>query len=159
MIERTTGNILAADAEAIVNTVNCVGVMGRGLALQFRKTFPCNYDAYRVVCNQKKLRPGVMLTYELHLLKNPRFIINFPTKRHWKDKSRIEDIASGLEALVAEIRKHNIRSIALPPLGCGLGGLNWAEVHPMVVRAFAAFPDLRVLLYEPADDLRTEEMH
>lgn len=150
MIEKTTGNILAADAEAIVNTVNCVGVMGRGIALQFRKAFPRNYDAYRAVCDQKKLRPGMVLTHELHQLHNPRFIINFPTKRHWKGKSRVEDIAAGLEALVTEVSRRNIQSIAVPPLGCGLGGLDWAEIQPMIEHAFAALPDLRVLLYEPA---------
>ncbi len=149
MIERKTGDILSADAAALVNTVNCVGVMGRGIALQFRKAFPRNYDAYKAVCDGKKLRPGMVLTYELHQLHNPQLIINFPTKRHWKGKSRIEDIASGLEALVEEIRRRNIRSIAVPPLGCGLGGLDWAEVRPMIERAFAALPDVQVLLYEP----------
>lgn len=150
MIESKTGDILSADAEALVNTVNCVGVMGRGIALQFRKAFPRNYDAYKAVCDRKKLRPGMVLTHELHQLHNPQLIINFPTKRHWKGKSRIEDIASGLEALVEEIRRHNIRSIAVPPLGCGLGGLDWAEVRPMIEHAFAALPDVQVLLYEPA---------
>lgn len=158
MIEKKTGNILSADVEALVNTVNCVGVMGRGIALQFRKAFPANYDAYKAVCDRKKLHPGMMLTHELHQLHNPQVIINFPTKRHWKGKSRIEDIALGLKALVEEIRRRNIRSIAVPPLGCGLGGLNWAEVRPMIEHAFAALPNVRVLLYEPAGAPVSEEM-
>ncbi len=158
MIERKTGDILSADAEALVNTVNCVGVMGRGIALQFRKAFPRNYDAYKAVCDREKLRPGMVLAHELHQLHDPQFIINFPTKRHWKGKSRIEDIASGLEALVEEIRRRNIRSIAVPPLGCGLGGLDWAEVRPMIERAFAALPDVQVLLYEPTGAPVIEEM-
>jgi len=158
MIERKRGNILSADVEALVNTVNCVGVMGRGIALQFRKAFPRNYDDYKAVCDRKILRPGMMLTHELHQLHNPQFIINFPTKRHWKGKSRIEDIASGLEALVEEIHRRNIRSIAVPPLGCGLGGLDWAEVRPMIERAFAALPDVRVILYEPEGAPVIEEM-
>lgn len=152
MIERKTGNIFMADAEALVNTVNCVGVMGRGIALQFRKAFPRNYDAYKAVCDRKELRPGMVLTHELHQLHNPQFVINFPTKRHWKGKSLIEDIASGLEALVDEICRRNIRSIAVPPLGCGLGGLDWAEVRPMIERAFADLPDVRVLMYEPKNN-------
>jgi len=158
MIERRKGDILSADVEALVNTVNCVGVMGRGIALQFRKAFPRNYDTYKAICDQKKLHPGMVLTHELQQLHNPRFIINFPTKRHWKGKSRIEDIASGLKALVEEIRRRNIRSIAVPPLGCGLGGLDWAEVRPMIERALSVLPDVQVLLYEPVGAPVTEEM-
>ena len=159
MIEKKTGNILSSDVEALVNTVNCVGVMGRGIALQFRKAFPRNYETYKAVCDRKQLHPGMVLTHELNQLHNhPRYIINFPTKRHWKGNSRIADIASGLEALVAEIRQRNIRSIAIPALGCGLGGLNWSEVRPMIERALSALPDVRVFLYEPAGTPMVEEM-
>lgn len=158
MIERKKGDILLADAEALVNTVNCVGVMGRGIALQFRKAFPTNYDVYKALCDRKKLHPGMVLTHELHQLHNPQLIINFPTKNHWKGKSQIKDIASGLEALVKEVQLRNIRSIAIPPLGCGLGGLDWAEVRPMIEHAFAVLPDVRVLLYEPAGAPVIEEM-
>jgi O-acetyl-ADP-ribose deacetylase (regulator of RNase III) len=149
MIEIRQGDILQADAEALVNTVNCVGIMGRGIALQFRKAFPENYRVYKTACDRKELHPGIMLVYDLNRLQNPRYVINFPTKRHWKGKSRIEDINTGLEALVAEIRKRNIRSIAVPPLGCGLGGLQWKAVRPVIEQAFQSLPDLRVLLYEP----------
>jgi O-acetyl-ADP-ribose deacetylase (regulator of RNase III) len=149
MIVLRQGNILKADAEAIVNTVNCVGVMGRGLALQYRKAFPENYEEYRKSCDRGDLKPGVMLIHELHQLMNPRYIVNFPTKRHWKEQSRIEDIESGLHALVDEIRKLGIRSIAIPPLGCGLGVLDWKIVRPMIEKAFLELSDVKVYLFEP----------
>src|SRR5687768_8950017 len=103
MIEFTTGNILQADAEALVNTVNCVGIMGRGIALQFKNEYPGNFEAYADACARELVRPGRMFVFETRSLTNPKFIINFPTKRHWKGKSRIEDIDAGLEALVQEI--------------------------------------------------------
>ena len=150
MLELTRGDILKADAEALVNTVNCVGVMGRGIALQFRKAFPENFKAYKSVCDKKQLHPGIMFVYDLNRFQNPKYIINFPTKRHWKGKSKIEDIESGLEALVQEVSKNNIRSIAIPPLGCGLGGLDWTQVKQIIEKVFNALPDVHVLLYEPA---------
>src|SRR2546428_11761865 len=99
MIERRTGDILTADAEALVNTVNCVGVMGRGVALQFKNAFPANFKAYKSACDRGEVEPGRMLVFDLGQLNSPRYIINFPTKRHWKGKSRVEDIAKGLAAL------------------------------------------------------------
>ena len=150
MIEPTTGDILAADAEALVNTVNCVGIMGRGIALQFRNAFPDNYKAYAAVCKRNELQPGQMFVFETGQLANPHYIVNFPTKRHWKGKSRIADIESGLAALVSEIRRLGIRSIAIPPLGCGQGGLDWADVRPRIEQALSAVPDVRVLLFSPA---------
>jgi len=158
MIEIRQGDILQADAEALVNTVNCVGIMGRGIALQFRKAFPENYRVYKSACDRKELYPAIMLVCNLNRLQNPRYIINFPTKRHWKAKSRIEDIKTGLEALVAEIGKRNIRSVAVPPLGCGLGGLQWKAVRPVIEQAFQGLPDLRVLLYEPTGAPAPEKM-
>jgi O-acetyl-ADP-ribose deacetylase (regulator of RNase III) len=158
MIERTRGDILQADAEALVNTVNCVGVMGRGIALQFRKAFPENYRIYRAACDRKQLQPGAMLVHDLGRLTNPRYIINFPTKRHWKGKSRIEDIEAGLTALVEEVRRRDIRSVAVPPLGAGLGGLKWEDVRPRIERAFHEVPGVRVLLYEPAGVPSAETM-
>jgi O-acetyl-ADP-ribose deacetylase (regulator of RNase III) len=149
MIEFTTGDILRADAEALVNTVNCVGVMGRGIALQFKNAYPDNFRAYKAACARKELQPGRMFVFENHELGGPKFIINFPTKRHWKGKSRIEDIESGLTALAAEIRDRGIRSIAIPPLGSGLGGLNWADVRPRIEAALRGFNDLRVIVFEP----------
>ena len=158
MLELVSGNILNADVEALVNPVNCVGVMGRGLALQFRKAFPANFKAYKAVCDKEELRPGKMLVYALDTLTNPRFIINFPTKIHWKGSSRLEYIEQGLEALVAEVRRLGIHSIALPPLGCGLGGLNWQEVRPRIEKAFSDLPNVRVLLHEPMGAPVAEEM-
>lgn len=149
MIKLTQGDILKADAEALVNTVNCVGVMGRGIALQFRKAFPENFKAYKAACDAGQVQPGKMFVYDLNRLYNPRFIINFPTKRHWKGKSRIEDIELGLEALIAVIQQQQIHSIAIPPLGCGLGGLNWEEVRSLIVEAFQSQPEVNVLLFEP----------
>lgn len=158
MIELQRGDILQADAEALVNTVNCVGIMGRGIALQFRKAFPENYKAYKVVCDRKQLQPGMVLIHDLNRLHNPRYVINFPTKRHWKGNSRIEDIEKGLKALVAEVRNRKIKSIAIPPLGCGLGGLDWEEVRPLVEKAFRDLTEVRVLLYQPLGAPAAKEM-
>jgi O-acetyl-ADP-ribose deacetylase (regulator of RNase III) len=158
MIELKRGDILEAEAEALVNTVNCVGVMGRGIALQFRKAFPDNFKVYEAACKREDVRPGKMLTYETGLLAGPRFIINFPTKQDWRSKSRIEDIDSGLRSLVKEIKDRGIRSVAVPPLGCGLGGLRWSVVRPRIIQAFQELPDVRVLLFEPMGAPKPEKM-
>jgi O-acetyl-ADP-ribose deacetylase (regulator of RNase III) len=150
MIDITRGNLLIAETEALVNTVNCVGYMGKGIALQFKQAFPANFKDYEVACAADKVAPGRMFVHDNGGLVNPRWIINFPTKRDWRGKSRLEDIASGLKALVADVQRLGIRSIAVPPLGCGLGGLDWAVVRPMIEDAFAALPDVKVLLFEPA---------
>lgn len=149
MIEFKIGDLFADDAEALVNTVNCVGIMGRGVALQFKNAFPENFEAYQVACDRGDVQPGRMFVYETGQLTNPRYIINFPTKRHWRGKSRIEDIDSGLVALVSEIRARGIRSIALPPLGSGLGGLNWHDVRKRIEKALEPLVDVKVTVYEP----------
>ncbi|MCE2465429.1 MAG: macro domain-containing protein [Dehalococcoidia bacterium] len=149
MIKRKTGDIFEEDVEALVNSVNCVGVMGRGIALQFKNRFPGNFKAYSEACKKNEVRPGQMFVYETGALTNPRFIINFPTKRHWRGKSRMEDIEAGLQALEVEIRERNIRSIAIPPLGTNLGGLNWDDVRPRIETALAPIEDLAVLLFDP----------
>lgn len=149
MIEFKTGDILQADVEALVNTVNCVGIMGRGIALQFKNDFPENFRAYEAACARDEVQPGRMFVFETRTMTNPKFIINFPTKRHWRGKSRMEDIDSGLKALVAEIRGRGIRSIAIPPLGSGLGGLDWSEVRPRIVEALRDLDDLDVIIFEP----------
>ena len=158
MIELTQGDILRADAEALVNTVNCVGVMGRGIALQFKKVFPENFKRYKAICDNKELQPGKMFIYDLNLLHNPRYVINFPTKRHWKGKSRMEDIEVGLHALAEEVRKRDIHSIAIPPLGCGLGGLRWDDVRTRIEQAFQNLDDVQVFLYEPEGAPSAEKM-
>lgn len=149
IIRYTTGDILRADAEAIVNTVNCVGIMGRGIALQFKNAFPINFRAYEAACKRDEVQPGKMFVFETHTLTNPKYIINFPTKRHWREKSRMEDIDSGLVALAEEIRQRGIRSIAIPPLGSGLGGLNWEDVRPRIEAALRDLPDLEVIVFPP----------
>ena len=159
MIELTVGDILKDDSDAIVNTVNCVGVMGRGIALQFKNAVPENFKAYAIACKRGEVQPGHMFVFDTQQLTSPRYIINFPTKRHWRGKSRVQDIDSGLIALVAEIAQRGIRSIAIPPLGSGLGGLDWADVLPRIQQAMQALPDVRVRLYEPKGAPEADQMH
>lgn len=138
------------DVDAIVNTVNCVGVMGKGIALQFKNKWPANYSAYEAACKAKQVRPGTMFVFDSGGLVKPNYIINFPTKDHWRGKSRVEFIRDGLVDLVAQIKRLGIRSIAIPPLGCGNGGLEWDEVRPLIEQAFAVLPDVEVRLFAPA---------
>jgi len=149
MIEYKTGDILRADAEALVNTVNCVGIMGRGVALQFKEAFPANFKAYATACARQEVQPGRMFVFETGFLGNPKYIINFPTKRHWRGKSRIADIDAGLDALASEVRCRGIRSIAVPPLGSGLGGLDWRLVRPRIAATLGAMDNLLVIVFEP----------
>ena len=149
MISYTSGDILNADVEALVNTVNCVGVMGRGIALQFKNMFPENFKAYAAACSRDAVKPGSMFVFETGELTNPRYIINFPTKRHWRGKSRMEDIEAGLIALREEISQRGIRSIAIPPLGSGLGGLDWSAVKPRIVAALSSLQNVDIRVYEP----------
>jgi len=150
MVEIAKGNLLEAETEALVNTVNCVGYMGKGIALQFKQAFPENFKAYQAACRVGEVVPGKMLVHDNGRLLNPRYIINFPTKRHWRGKSRLKDIELGLRALVSDVQNLGIRTIAVPPLGCGLGGLEWHVVRPMIEKAFSTVPDVCVLLFEPA---------
>ena len=150
MIHFRTGDILAADVEALVNTVNCVGVMGRGIALQFKKRFPENFRAYAKACEQGEMRPGRMFVFETRRLTNPRFIINFPTKRHWRGNSRLDDIEAGLSDLTRRIRERGVRSVAIPPLGSGLGGLDWTAVRRRIEEALAGIEDVHVVVFEPS---------
>jgi O-acetyl-ADP-ribose deacetylase (regulator of RNase III) len=158
MIEYRSGDIVKANAEALINTVNCVGVMGRGIALQFKNAFPENFKVYAAACKAKEVQPGRMFVFETGQLTNPRYIINFPTKRHWRGKSRMEDIEAGLKALVDTIRRYNIRSIAVPPLGSGLGGLDWPEVKLRIEAALQPLSDVRIIIYEPKGAPTTEKM-
>lgn len=149
MIHNATGNLLQSDVEALVNTVNCDGFMGKGIALQFKQAWPENFDAYAKACRAKEVRPGHMFVWESGRMVNPRYIINFPTKRHWREKSRLEDIRNGLRALVEDVRRLGIRSIAVPPLGCGNGGLDWQDVRPLIESAFADLSETQVHLFGP----------
>ena len=158
VITLATGDILKAETEALVNTVNCVGIMGRGIALQFKKAYPANFKAYEAACRHGEVQPGGMFVFDTGKLTAPRYIINFPTKRHWKSKTRLEDIDSGLVALVDEIRRLGIRSIAIPPLGCGLGGRKWSEVKPRIEEALRALPDVRAHVFEPGGAPESDRM-
>lgn len=149
MLTLMRDNLLAAPAEALVNTVNTVGIMGKGIALQFKQAFPDNFAAYHAACRRNEVRPGHMFVVQTNQLVGPRLIINFPTKRHWKGKSRIEDIDSGLVDLARVVREYDIRSIAIPPLGCGFGGLDWNDVRPRIEATFEQCPNVHVFLYEP----------
>jgi O-acetyl-ADP-ribose deacetylase (regulator of RNase III) len=131
MVNLKSGNLLTEDADALVNTVNCVGVMGKGVALQFKEAFPANYTEYKKACDKGLVRPGSMFTVRVGDLINPKYIINFPTKRHWKGKSKMEDIELGLKALRDEVKRLTVKSIAIPPLGCGNGGLKRAPPYDL----------------------------
>jgi O-acetyl-ADP-ribose deacetylase (regulator of RNase III) len=149
MIRYTQGNILEAPADALVNTVNEVGVMGKGVALMFSEAFPENARAYVEACKNGKVRIGHMFVTQNKELVQPRWIINFPTKKHWRAPSRLEWIQSGLDDLVRVIKEKGIRSVALPPLGSGNGGLEWTVVRGVIESALARLPDVDVLIYSP----------
>lgn len=150
MIKYVAGNIFDSDSEAIVNTVNCVGVMGRGIALQFKKQYPDNFKAYELACKRDEIVPGKMFVFELNQLINPKYIVNFPTKRHWRSASRIEDIEAGLADLAKIILDRRIKSIALPPLGSGLGGLDWGLVRGKISAALNHLLNVDITVYEPS---------
>jgi len=149
MIQIKFGDILTANVEAIVNTVNCVGVMGKGIALQFKMKFPENYRFYKKICDQGRMIVGKVLVFEQEPTEQPKYIINFPTKRHWKGKSTIEDVSKGLDSLIEQVKLLKIKSIAIPALGSGLGGLDWQQVKSIIADAFSSLPDVDVWLYEP----------
>lgn len=142
------GDLLQAQVDALVNPVNTVGVMGAGLALQFRAAFPRLAAEYEQVCARGHLRTGQMHVW-LTGVPQPKFVVNFPTKQHWREPSTIGYINSGLKDLVAQIRIRSIESVAIPALGCGLGGLEWTQVRPRIVKAFRELPDVTVHLYPP----------
>ncbi len=173
-IEYKAADLLAEDVEALVNTVNCRGVMGKGLALQFKKKFGANFDAYARACRRGDVRPGRMFVFDLEQApvgqgqpalalsfaeepavysaqesRHPRYIINFPTKDHWRNGSRMQYIEDGLQDLVRQIRMRGIRSVAVPALGCDLGGLDWAQVRPRIEAALGALEGVRVIVFEP----------
>ncbi|HEY1133262.1 MAG TPA: macro domain-containing protein [Nocardioides sp.] len=150
MITDAAGNLLEADAEALVNTVNTVGVMGKGIALQFKRAYPAMFEDYARAAKSDELALGRMHVWSTGQMAGPRFVINFPTKGHWKSRSRLADIDSGLDDLVAVIREHRITSIAVPPLGCGHGGLDWGVVEPLIHAKLGQLDGVEVLLFGPA---------
>ena len=145
----TQGNLLEARADAVVNTVNTVGVMGKGIALMFKERFPENFKAYAAACEAGKVRVGEMFVTAGAELDGPRWIINFPTKKDWKHPTKLEWVRSGLVALQQVIREKKIKSVAIPPLGCGNGGLDWDVVRPLIENALGELDDVEVIVYEP----------
>jgi len=145
----TTGNLLEDDAEALVNTVNTVGVMGKGVALMFKEAYPDNFKAYEVAARAKALQVGKIFATQRASFIGPKWIVNFPTKAHWRYPSRMEWIEQGLEDLSAFIIKNKVRSIALPPLGAGNGGLDWPAVRAVMVKKLECLTDVEVVIYEP----------
>jgi O-acetyl-ADP-ribose deacetylase (regulator of RNase III) len=150
MITFKEGNLLEAKVEALVNTVNTAGVMGKGIALMFKEAFPENFRAYEDACKKNEVNVGsVFVTERKDLLGGPKWIVNFPTKKHWRNPSKLDWIKDGLEDLKKVIKEKNIHSIALPPLGSGNGGLDWHQVKPIIVAALNDLQDVTVIVYEP----------
>jgi O-acetyl-ADP-ribose deacetylase (regulator of RNase III) len=149
MITRVEGDLLAAEVDALVNTVNCVGVMGKGIALQFKRQYPNVFTAYERACKRGEVKIGQMFVVPIEQLTGPKFVINFPTKNHWRAPSKLEYIEQGLLSLREVIRHYGITSIAIPPLGAGSGGLDWAVVEPTIVHALEDMDDVDIKVYVP----------
>ena len=149
VIQTTRGNLLAADADVLVNAVNTIGVMGKGIALQFKRAWPEYFRAYQSACDAGVVELGQVWVYPLGRLIRPRYIVSFPTKGHWRETAKLESIDAGLESLVQELLRLDVDSVALPALGCGLGGLEWKLVLPKIEQAFSQNSKINVLLYEP----------
>jgi O-acetyl-ADP-ribose deacetylase (regulator of RNase III) len=148
MITFTQGNLLEARAEALVNTVNTVGVMGKGIALMFKERFDENFRRYAAACKAKEVQTGKMFVTPVHELDGPRWIVNFPTKQHWRAPSRMEWVVEGLQDLRRFLAEQQVKSIAIPPLGAGNGGLEWADVREQIERALGDL-DIDILVFEP----------
>lgn len=157
MIVYKKGNLLEDTSEALVNTVNTVGVMGKGIALQFKQAFPEVFREYEKACKKNRVKTGEMHVVDMNALVSPKYVINFPTKQHWKEKSKMSYIVEGLKDLVRIVRELNIQSIAIPPLGCGNGGLEWSEVKPLIEKAFKDLP-VNVHVYEPAGSPKADKI-
>lgn len=149
MMHFTTGNLLDADVEAVVNTVNTVGVMGKGIALMFKERFPQNYAAYVAACKSGEVQTGQMFVTPVHELSGPRWVINFPTKQNWRSPTQTEWVRTGLITLRDTILEKRITSIAIPPLGCGNGGLDWRDVRPLIEKTLGDLEDVSIVVYEP----------
>ena len=158
MLREAEGNLLDAPVNALVNTVNTVGVMGKGIALQFKQAYPDNFRAYEAACRRGEVRLGRMFVVETGLLDQSRLIINFPTKKHWRARSKLSDIKAGLADLRRVISDYQVTSIAVPPLGCGNGGLDWRDVRPLTVEALGDLPGVDVVIYPPKGAPPAESM-
>jgi len=147
------GDMFEEPTEAIVNTVNCVGVMGKGVALEFKRRWPENFRAYKRMCTDKKLSPGGMFIFDNNDFldgEKHRFLINFPTKLHWRSRSKIEYVKDGLVDFVEQVRRLGVKSVAMPPLGCGNGGLEWLDVRPLIEAALSELPEVNFVIFESA---------
>lgn len=149
-----TGNLLEAETEALVNTVNTVGVMGKGIALQFKERFPVNFKIYAAACKKGEMQIGKMLVTKENTLNGEKIIINFPTKTEWFKKSQYSYIEDGLKDLVSVIEEYNIQSIAIPPLGCGNGGLKWEKVKVLMNKYLSHLSNVAIQIYEPNDAVK-----
>lgn len=149
MIHYSTGNLLESDAEALVNTVNTVGVMGKGIVLQFKQRFADNYRQYKVACDAGRVTTGKMFVTEVNELMGPRWIINFPTKQHWKAPSQLAWVEAGLQDLHRFLLEHRVKSVAIPGLGTGNGGLDWAQVKPLMEQALSDL-DTQIYIFRPS---------
>ena len=156
MIRFTEGNLLDAQTDAVVNTVNEVGVMGKGIALMFKDAFPENFKAYALASEHGEVKVGRMFVTENHALVGPKWIINFPTKKHWRHPTKLEWVRDGSLDLRRVIELKGIRSIAIPPLGCGNGGLDWNDVRPAIESALKDFTDVDIVVYEPTAKYQNE---
>ena len=145
MVTFIKGDIFRSPAQVLTNTVNCVGVMGKGVALEFKNRYPQMFSDYKSKCDQGKVKPGQPYLWEDDSVQ----ILNFPTKRNWRDNSLLQDIEEGLKHIASSYEQMGIQSIAMPALGCGLGGLKWSEVQPLIVKHLGCLPDLDVYVYEP----------
>ncbi|MGI0084438.1 MAG: type II toxin-antitoxin system antitoxin DNA ADP-ribosyl glycohydrolase DarG [Nitrososphaerales archaeon] len=157
-IQLKSGNLLNEKTDAIVNTVNCVGVMGKGIALQFKQRWPKNFKEYEAASKRGEIKTGEMFISDLGEWAKPRFIINFPTKVHWRGDSKLEYVEDGLRDLVKQSEHLGIKSISLPPLGCGNGGLDWDDVKKLIFAAFEDRPNITVNLFEPKGAPPAREM-
>jgi len=159
MIEiKEKANLLNEEVDALVNTVNCVGIMGKGIALQFKQAYPENFKAYKKACDDNEVKIGKMFITENSQFFQPRFIINFPTKIHWKEKSKLEYIEKGLDDLIQQIKRLGIKSIAIPPLGCGNGGLNWEDVKELIFRKMDVLKNVKTVVFAPSGAPAAREM-
>lgn len=149
MLNFTTGNLLEARSQALVNTVNTVGVMGKGIALMFKERFGDNYRQYASACKEGKVQTGQMFITELSELDGPRWIVNFPTKQHWRSPSQLKWVIEGLHDLRQFLLENNVKSIAIPPLGAGNGGLSWELVRPEIELALGDIPNIEITVFEP----------
>jgi len=152
MIRYSKGDLLQAPVEALVNAVNTVGVAGKGIALQFRKSFPSNYQVYTKGCKEGKVQVGKVFVHDRGKDTQPRYIVSFPTKVHWRDASKLEYIEKGMVDLVRFIRERNITSVAIPALGVGNGGLDWEAVRVLIEKALQEIPKVEAWVYLPGEN-------